>query len=213
MENVHKLPSSVKEQQCQGIVIGRTEHSFLIKTAVGMFKAQQAFSCLVVPEKDDQVLVAFVDGDIWILSILKRSAKAAMIEVEGDLSIGTAKGKLKLAGESISQVASNNIEQVTPNLSITAKRESHVCGELEINTAAANLSSQQAHLNVHKVTNKIGYLIQNIRSSIRTIRETESVTAGNIIQAVKGCFKSNAKNAVMTAKSDMKIDADRIHMG
>jgi len=214
MANIHALPRSIEQSQTSGHIISCSDHGFMVKTQQGVYKAQQAFSCLLKPLKDDVVLVSFADHNLWIISILQRTSTVnAQLTVAGDLDIFAPNGKVTVTGQSIEQVASQRITQSAPQLSVMAQKEMHVCDDLVLVAAQAKLTTKVAEFKADKIASSVGIFIQNIKNSVRTIKETETITAGNIIQTVRLCFKSHAKNSVMTAKSDMKIDAKRIHMG
>jgi hypothetical protein len=214
MAKIHTLPNARQQTQECARVIASTEHGYMVKNAEGAYKAEQAFSCLVKPQVNDLVLVALIEHRMWILSILERTElSTTTLEVAGNLNLSAPKGVVVINGVSVQQVATKSISQTAPELSVMAARETHVNNELILNSQTTQLATKTAELSADKVVTGIGALIQNIKNSVRTIKETESVTAGNIIQTVRSCFKNHAKNTIMTSDSDLKMDAKRIHMG
>ena len=54
---------------------------------------------------------------------------------------------------------------------------------------------------------------QRVEQVVRWVSKLETVNINNWIQNIRNTLSSRSKNAVITAESDMKIDAERIHMG
>ncbi|MBW3567969.1 MAG: DUF3540 domain-containing protein [Proteobacteria bacterium] len=177
-----------------------------VQNAVGVFQASRAFSCLVEPREGDIIMLAR-DGKkrCHVLAVLDRpGAQDAAIHVQGKLDVH-AKG----------------IAFTTPGeASTTAARISINTVEANMNAVSAKLGGQSAELsfrNIRSISDRIetiaNHCTQRFQVSIRWITELEDVTAGQLVQKVKGLFASRSRQALITAEDDVKVDAKRIHMG
>jgi hypothetical protein len=63
------------------------------------------------------------------------------------------------------------------------------------------------------VESNIDRMIQRIKDSFRIIERIEQVSAVDIIQNIKNAFIQRSRQVDITAKSDVKINGERIHMG
>lgn len=195
-------------------ILNLGDKGYLVKSASGLFSAQKAYSCLLKPQKGDQVLVSFVEQQVWITAILVRIDSAvACIEVEGDLEIKSAEGRVSLSAQHITQEATGSLTINSSNMQVNAIKERHVCKDLSLTSEATQLSSVKADMKAQNITLSVGFILQSIKNSVRVVKETDKVSAANLIQTVRQCFKNHSKNTIMTSDSDIKIDAKRIHMG
>ena len=48
---------------------------------------------------------------------------------------------------------------------------------------------------------------------MRWVENVETLNIGNMVQSIRNTKVCHAKQTIMTAKQDMRIDAERIHMG
>lgn len=177
-----------------------------VQNAAGIFVASRAFSCLVAPRAGDLVMLAR-DGRkrCHVLAVLERpGAQDAAIDVQGKLDVQAQDIAFSTPGEA----------------STTAGRISINTLEANVNAVTAKLGGQSAELafrNLRSVSDRIetiaNHCTQRFQVSIRWITELEDVSAGQLIQKVKGLFASRSRQALITAEDDVKVDAKRIHMG
>jgi len=177
-----------------------------VQNAAGIFLATRAFSCLVEPREGDIVMLAR-DGrkHCHVLAVLDRpGSQDASIHVQGKLDMHAQGIAFTTPGEA----------------STTAARVSINTVEANVNAVSAKLGGQSAELsfrNIRSISDRIetiaNHCTQRFQVSIRWITELEDVSAGQIIQKVKGLFASRSRQALITAEDDVKMDAKRIHMG
>ncbi len=56
-------------------------------------------------------------------------------------------------------------------------------------------------------------LSQRLKNSFRMIEGVDQTRAGDVLTSVKNLFSMRSRQSAILAKKDMKIDAERIHMG
>src|SRR4051812_33430207 len=85
--------------------------SITLSTSRGELDARRAVSCLVAPEEDDLVVVAFGPSGAFVLAVLQREECATTrIEVEGDLEVRLSDGSFKVAAtQGIDLVSSEEV--------------------------------------------------------------------------------------------------------
>ena len=54
---------------------------------------------------------------------------------------------------------------------------------------------------------------QRLKSCYRWVEEIEHITAGQMIHKVSNLFSVRARQTAITAKDDVKIDGERVHLG
>ena len=83
---------------------------------------------------------------------------------------------------------------------------------------AASLGDLVTHVNdakifagsLHTVAKRV---TQRFDALMRWVETVETLNIGNLIQNVRGALASHSHHAVITARKDVKIDGERIHMG
>ena len=183
-----------------------TAAGITVQNAAGVFLASRAFSCLVIPQAGDIVMLAREGRKrCHVLAVLDRpGAQDAAIDIAGKLD-----------------VRAQGIAFTTPGeASTTAARVAINTVEANVNAVSAKLGGQSAELsfrNIRSISDRIetiaNHCTQRFQVSIRWITELEDVTAGQLMQKVKGLFASRSRQALITAEDDVKVDARRIHMG
>jgi len=56
-------------------------------------------------------------------------------------------------------------------------------------------------------------LLQKLKNSIRTIEGVDQTNAQDAITTVRNLYSLRSRQAAILARKDIKIDAERIHMG
>jgi len=212
--NIHSLPGKDLPLQESGQVIGQESAFWLVRSASGVHRSRRSFDCLIEPQMSDRVVVMHVDGEHWVTNILQREQdQHVALQVEGNLTLCSKTGAVQMVGQSIRQHAVQSIEQQANKVSVTSQAESHVTGKLAVSSQETAFQSQRLDAKSDKAVLSIGTLMQKLNSSVRQIRDAEMVSAGQLVQKVKNCFKSHSKNTIITSDKDIKVDAERIHMG
>lgn len=168
--------------------------------AGGSLIARQAASCLLAPVIGDRVLV-YVDGEeAFILAVLVRSADhAAEIAVPGvERVVLSAKGRL--------DIHAPHVSIGTGRLDVVAKA---------LFQAGDRLTSHFRRITETVVDKVIGARTITTQAETRTaaIRDVELLSAGTLVQTIDSVSTQKSEIALMTAKRDVRIDAERVSVG
>ncbi|NLW04354.1 MAG: DUF3540 domain-containing protein [Pseudomonadaceae bacterium] len=191
----------------EGYVQGGKEGSWLVTTNQGLIRANQAYSCLVQPVLGDKVLLQSVGKTTYLLAILERQQPLAM-------QINAKQGlTFDLGGQDCQW---KNTGQWQLQAATTKVLSQHV----ELTTQTGKVSGKQLTQHWQQVRNLIedfwhsGQTVwQQVRQSISRVDEVEQKDSGHHIQRVRGNMTLHSEQASITSTKDLRIDAERIHMG
>lgn len=183
-----------------GMVLSKSKQGYLIKLESGStLLANKAFSCPFLPENNDYVsIMRSGQKGYFITNILERSGTLpARMETESELHI---------CSQQSVKVQSNSI--ALSSLEYTSSCQTHTQSSEKLDVSAKYTSFQS-----ETVESNMTRLVQRIKDSFKMIERIEQVNAKDIIQNIKNNFIQRSKQVDITAKSDVKINGDRIHMG
>ncbi len=212
------IPLHGNHNECQfitAIVKGVSSQSLMVDTGKGVVNARTAFSCLVTPEVDDIVLVNEVENDYYVLSVLERPTEQNMtLAFPANVKLQAVDGQLDLiAAKDINLLTSADTHMLSSHLHITT-------GNMDINTAKLTSRTQEIESHSKDVklyTDMLSTVAKQISQKtnvlVRWVESVETLNIGNLIQNVRKNYTSHSNQAIITAKKDMRIDGERIHMG
>jgi len=191
----------------EGYVQGGKDNYWLVTTNQGLVRACQAYSCLVQPVLGDKVLLQKVEKNTYILAILERQQALPMhINARQGLSFD-------LGGQDCEW-------KNTGHWQLQAEAAKILTQHAELTTHTGKVTGKQLTQRWQQVRNLIEdfwhsgqTLWQQVRQSISKIDEVEQKDSGHYIQRVKGSMTLNSEQASITSNKDLRIDAERIHMG
>jgi hypothetical protein len=180
---------------------------FRIFTQAEQISAAKAFSCLVEPQPGDIVLFSREPGrKNHILSITERPDDVnASLKFPGEVTLNAAQGlnlssaqDITLASEQITVLASTGL------LSIDS-----------LNAVGTKLMAKIDHVQTvaETVETVAGQLLQKLKNSFRLVEGVDQTRAQDVITTVRNLYSMRSKQAAILAKKDIKVDAERIHMG
>ena len=195
-------PANTQGQQQQGFgqVQAVTKHGYLVQQhQAGTLLMKKAFSCAFTPLMGDQVsFVKSDNGQHYILHILEREQQTpAQIESEHGIQISSPE-QISLQSESLDIV---NIKTQLTNETTQAYSKN------------INIHADQTSLKTRILESLAERSMQKFKDSFRMIERMEQTTAKDVINNIKNVFVQRSKNADISAKGDIKINGDRIHMG
>ena len=199
-----------------GTIQGVDEDSFVIQSQAGIFNARRAFSCVVNPEVGDKVMYSG-DGtsQYFILAIIERPVQqAATLSFQGDIVIKSEQGEVSVVGQKgIQMVATESIDMLSNNVNVIAKK-----GLVNIDDVMFTGETATSHISRITVFAKsldtvADRLSQKLKNSFRMIEGVDQTKAGEVLTTIKNLFSIRARQTAIIAKKDIKIDAERIHMG
>jgi hypothetical protein len=175
--------------------------------------ARRAASCLLAPRPGDAVLVARVEGRLFVLAVLERDDDRCEIEVEGDLSL-RASGTMTLEADHELRLRTPGALRATSKTLTLAAQQAIWVGE-QLSVLADHLSMEATRIRQAASFSEV--VVESLKETLgwsyRGIRESEHVTAGSLTLSLRGVLRAHADMAVVTAKKLVKMNADQIHLG
>lgn len=191
----------------EGYVQGGTDGHWLVTTRQGLIRASQAYSCLVQPLLGDRVLLQPVAGHWWLLAILERQQPLPM-QLKAPHGL-----EFDLAGQDCRWQNTGAWQLQADTTRITTRHA-------ELTTETGQVRGRQLTQHWQQVRNLIQdywhsgqTLWQQLRQSISRVEEVEQKDCGHQIQRVRGSMTLHSAQASITSSKDLRIDAERIHMG
>lgn len=188
---------------------------FMVHSGNGVVRASVAFSCLVTPEPGDVVLLSCHGGQNHILSILQRPeqqdmtlafpANVKMQAKAGNVEL-TSVNKLALTGAEQTQITSSELDVKAMNTQIYSEQMSVVGDKASSQWREVNSIVGAFSLIAERVT-------QKLKNSFKMVEGVDQQTSQNLLQTIGKTLSIRSRDAVITARKDVKIDGERIHMG
>ena len=181
-------------------VLSVSDQGYILKPENGSsIIAQQAFGCPFTPITDDFVMfVRCSNRGVFIINILQRKhSQCAVISSEHGIALQSNK---KI------DISANDINMTSQNSQVTSQQYSHTSQKLDIKSDSTLFYSRT----VESISER---LVQRVKDSFKIIERIEQINAQDIIQNIKNAFIQRSRQVDISAKSDVKINGDRIHMG
>lgn len=180
-----------------------------------VISAKRAFSCLISPKVGDRVMVNCADGDYFILAILDRAGHQDMtLDFPSSVQLDVKTGGLGIAAsENIDFLTAKSCNLMSRDLNLKSTEMNLQTGVLKSQTQKIEAHSRDIHLFTEMLNTVAERVTQRATMVVRWVENIESLNIGNVIQKIRHNYTTHADQAVITAKSDMRIDAKRIHMG
>lgn len=216
MENLARQFRENMLVQDLGIITRTQKGIYTVEAHSGTYEARQAVSCLITPRQNDKVLLA---GDLseglYILAILEREEEHKQtLSFQGDVDLTVKSGRLAItSGQEIRFTSGRNIDFASPEVKVhSMKSEVHI-QHLIFSGNFWMGQVEKIRLVVTAFDSLIERLTQRIKRSYRTVEEIDRLRAGRLDYLVDKLLCLRGKYSMLTAKEDVKIDAERIHMG
>lgn len=203
-------------------VQGGFGQDFMVHSERGVLRAKVAFSCLVTPEAGDRVLVnvssSMTNGqknESHIIAIIERQhANNMKLAFPGDVAMEAKAGNINLTAA----------KQVNLTSAESTKISS---AELAVNVLDANVRAEKLSISGDSVTSQwrdvtsisdamnliVERMSQRFKNSFKQVEGVEQKNSKNYLQNVNQTLSVRSRDAVITARKDVKIDGERIHMG
>lgn len=215
-ENITPIHDSGEIQIQYGLVQSRNNRNYQITGRFGTCRATPAFSCLVEPITGDRVLFSTdASGQSHILSIVERLDSAdTRLEFPGDVTLSASQGELHLNGQQgINMSSLLHISLASERYSLIAKKALVSVESLSAIGVKLVAKITQVQTIANTVETVAENWVQKLKNSFRMIEGVDQQRAGDVIHTVKNLYSMRSKQAAILAKKDIKIDAERIHMG
>lgn len=214
-QNLAKLNPRSTARLETGTVQGGDESACVVQGSAGIFNATVAFSCLVTPQPGDRVLFCVEERHCHVLHVLERPTGTDMrLRFPGSVECAVPRGEFQVnAGKGFTLNTPMNGSIAAGSFDITASRGQVHAAELKVTNRRADVVTDEVRLVAGSVTTIADRWTQRLKLSFRWIEELEQTSAGQLVQKVRDLFSMQSRQAVLTAKQDVKIDGERIHMG
>lgn len=207
-DNVYKLhqPSQGCDME-EARIKGRSGQRLLLETAGGVENARQAVSCLVRPEVNDWVLITRTPSSVYVLAVLERAGpdnSPTTLSVNGPLTISSP--------EEIN-LASRSAHLMNGETKITSEQVSMVAGKLEATTDEVISRSRSVRL-IGKAFDLVAERVtRQAKTLLSRVQGQEVRQSGDLTQQVTRTHMQQSRQTVVDARKDLRMNAERIHMG
>jgi len=213
---VNVLPLRPPTEQASleyGEVKGGAQGQFMVQLGQGTVAARCAVSCLVQPESGDQVLISQHSHGHYILAVLSRQQTAVEIRLPADATLHT-EGRLNLqAKQGVRLSSAEAIDVTAPQLNLTGLQTRIQADTLAVTAPTLSADHDQVEFRARQVSSWTQRLIQRADTVMRWVEGVETAHIGQFVKHVRQAYLMNAQNTVITARGDVRIDGERIHMG
>lgn len=190
------------------------EGKLLLATDDGQLEAERAASCLLEPTAGDRVLVASVDGQAFVLAVLRREASApARIDVEGGLELRARSGRVALVGREVELTASEQARVTAPRLDLSVLAATLFADALAYVGSRVEAEVGKVSLVADVVDTVAERLRQRLQRSYRFVEGLDQVRSGTLDAKATVYARIHAPDTVLTADKLVKIDGEQIHVG
>lgn len=213
MSKVDNKPA--RSRQIRGRVLGAlTDGEFLVDIAGKAICCRRAYSCLVIPEPGDRVMLVGDAGPIYITAILERQGnRSVRIAMDGDLTV-KATGHICLEGTAGASLhGGKNLDLAGEQVTLQSKESEFIAEK-----AAFLCAEVQGHVGLLRLIGNsmeavFQRMAQTCRHSFRAIAGTDHLRAAHMDHEASESLRLHARNMLLTAEDLTKIDADQIHLG
>ena len=215
-EKVSVLRSTKPVDVQSGTIESLDEQGYRINADTRQYSATRAFSCMVEPIVNDIVLFS-IDAAMQchILAIIERpDCTDTRLAFPGDVTLNAGQGQLHLnAQQGISISSEQHINLASEEYTLLANKA--LFGIDSLTAIGSKLVSKIN--NVQTIADTVETvavnLLQKLKNSFRQIEGVDQVKARDSIHTVRNLYSMRSKQAAILAKKDIKVDAERIHMG
>ncbi len=189
------IPSSTR---FKSKLVSVSAGTFICKADGYSYRAEKAFSCLVMPQVGDTVLLFRDEETTYITEILKRE-KLQHVEIAvSSISISSEEEMRFEAGSAINTFA--------PEANV-------VISEVSVLSRVLHLRSELFNSVVNTVQAFVTHLHMKNSSVTQQVEEHVEMQCGSSRKVVKGSDIYNIKDQITIAEGQVKIDAQQINMG
>ena len=215
-EKIPFLHQTSRIELQSGMIESVTEQVYRVTVDAGCLDATRAFSCMVEPMVNDTVLFSInSNGQCHILAIIDRIDCAdTHLAFPGDVALSARQGELSLNGrQGVNLTSDQHVRLATEEVTIIAGRA--LFGVESLTAVGSKLVSKIS--NVQTIADSVETvavnLLQKLKNSFRVIEGVDQSRSRDVLTTVKNLYSMRSTQAAILAKKDIKVDAERIHMG
>ena len=196
-------------------VKGGFGREFMIQLGGVVSRASLSVSCLVQPLPGDVVLVSSGLKSCHILAILERvSGPDVSISFEGSAKLTATNGDIEISSnESVEIIGAKEVQVSTDSISVNSSSAQLHCKEASVFGGSLNTVWNEVRNVVDTLSTVAERSIQSLGSCFRMISGIDQKKCQDSVAIVERVSVQRSNDAVITARCDIKIDGERIHMG
>ena len=215
--SIERIPTRDEVFQEVGTVVELDGDELVVATTGGRYRSRRALSCFLAPQLDDEVLIAsHPTAGVYILAVLERTTDEGLaLEVDGDLALRVADGKLTIAAaggvdvvssEEVSMTSTKRVTLRAPEGRVFFDRLAYLGRKVVAETEQLKTFATAVETVAERVVERLG-------RSYRFIEKLDHLRAKNIDHAAEENLRLRGENTLVTANQIAKVDADQIHLG
>ena len=169
-----------------------------------------------MPELGDKVMCYRSEtGEVYVLHVLQRQQGVEnTLSFHGNTRVDVTGGAMSVNSQkSINFVAKEGISNVGRDFSVTSQSANLVSSDIDVKGKTAKVRLSKLSSVVTMIESVADNLVQTLKTSFRMIKDHEHVKAGNVLHDVDNAHITRSEGVFITARKDVKVDAERIHMG
>lgn len=180
----------------------------LVSSSRGVERATQAVSCLVKPCAGDTVLLSRIaPSRLYVLAILERTAENGQdvaLEFKGSVSI-SSEDEVAI-GSKRTRLSGQQLDLTGRDVSVAAKTFQSFSDSTQFSGNRIRMVSQTLDVVTDRLSRHVKALFSMVTG--HEIRKSQHVT-----EQVTDSRYEQSKNTIIDVRNDLKMNADRIHMG
>lgn len=184
-----------------------TAAGIVVATGEAPARASRAASCLVAPEPGDTVLLCTTGTDTFVVAVLSRAAPS-------DLSLTPADcDRLVLSADGVRLAAGSELEVSAPSLAVHVRAARMVADVATLLGRLITLAGERLRTTVDVQETAARLQSAKLGTRISIVDGSDVHEAATVSQRVAGTLTSHAGAAVLTAATDIRLDAQRVSVG
>jgi hypothetical protein len=213
------VPQSISPTLEYGEVAAVSENQVAVLIDGEEYPALIAASCLLRPSPGDRVLVSLAGrNDTFLLAVLERGAVAAHgaseISLAGDVTLSVRKGALRMnADDGIHLATRHDVSVLAKRVELNAAEGTANLEKVSFSGRVLECSFESVRRLAGKCEEFFGRLSQKCGSSTKMVEQHEEVQAGSMRHVTDGTMTMQSRNMIQTAEENVRIDAEKIHLG
>ena len=173
----------------------------------GAIPVRPAASCLVAPQAGDIALLHGGAPHAHVIALLERAAGAdTIVSAPGG-------GRLALRAEEITFDAGLRLSASAPEAEFALGRVTLRSTAAALVTGTATLAARLLRSTARSIEQQADRLVAVVGQRTTRVRDADILHAGNTMTQVEALALSRSGSAVMTARQDIRMDAERISLG
>jgi len=179
----------------------------VVATAEGPATATRAASCLLAPEPGDTVLLCTAGPDTFVLSVLVRAQPSALAITPADCA------ELVVGAEVVRLAAGRELQAAAPSVSVHTRTVSLVADVATLLGRLMTVAGKRLRTTVEALETAAAAQSSKVGTRVSIVDGADVQEAADVSQRVTGTLTTHAGVVVLTAATDIRLDAQRVSVG